>query len=223
MRAGPQYHFVSDAWGDFMNIRKVLLTAGAVSVLLGLLVVSSASGRGFAVDNQSIRAAFSEVIFREPGGASTNCHVTLEGSLHSSTIAKVLGTLIGSVTRATLGRCEVGTATILTEALPWNIRYSGFQGRLPEITSLIVHVPGFAVRSRLSNGITCLSTSEANEPVIGRLHFDANPSHHVRVGTSGGIRTGPECLGIRGELSTEQASRYLLLLGTAFPISITLI
>jgi hypothetical protein len=206
-----------------MKIRKLVLAAVGASVLLGSLVSASASGRSFSVDNQNLRAAFREVIFREGGSASTKCQLTLEGSLHARTIAKVLGSLIGYITRATLGPCVTGTATILTATLPWHVKYSGFQGTLPEITSVIVHTIGAGFQARLSNGITCLARTETNEPGIGRLHFDAQPSHHVRMGIEGRIRT--TCLGISGTLSTEAApnSSYVVGLGTSTPISVTLI
>jgi hypothetical protein len=205
-----------------MKIRKLVLAAVGASVMLGSLVASSASARVFSTDTQSIRALFSEVIFREPLGASTNCHLTLEGSLHSVTIDKTPGTLIGNITRAVLGPCNgTQTATVLSETLPWNVRYSGFQGRLPEITSLITHVIGAAFRARLSNGITCLARTELNEPAIGRFHFDNGGSSHVRVGIEGAIRT--TCIEITGRFSTELASNYVVRSGTSTPISVRLI
>jgi hypothetical protein len=207
-----------------MKIRKLVLATVGATVLLGSLVSASASARSFSVDNQSIRAAFSNVRFVEPRGVAVDCHVTLEGSLHSRTIAKTLGTLIGYITRATLGPCETGASTILTETLPWNIRYSGFEGILPEIRSVILHVVNASFKVRFPpTGPTCLARSEANEPVIGRLHFDAAPSNHVRLGFEGRIRTGIECLGVRGELLSETTSPYVVLLGTSTPISVTLI
>src|SRR6476659_5905806 len=184
-----------------MKIRQVLLTAVSAVVLLGSLVSASASGRSFSVDNQQLRAAFRELALKEGGGASLNCRVTLEGSLHARTIAKVLGSLIGYITRATLGQCVTGTATMLTSTLPWHVRYSGFEGRLPEITSVIYHVIGLALKDRLSNGLTCLFSTETNEPGVGRLHFDASASNHVRMGIEGRIRTS--CLGISATLSSE--------------------
>jgi hypothetical protein len=206
-----------------MKIHELVLAAVGAAVLLGSLVAPSASARVFSSDSQSIRALFSEVIIKEPLGASASCRLTLEGSLHSSTIDKTPGTLIGSITRTTLGQCATGTETILTETLPWNVRYSGFQGRLPEITSVIVHIVGAAIRLRLSNGIICLLRSELSEPAIGRFHFDSSGSHHVRIGLEGAIRTGAECGGIRVAPSTEVASRYVVRSGTSTPVSITLI
>jgi len=208
-----------------MKIHKLVLGAVGAMVLLGSLIASSASARVFSADSQSITASFSEVIFREPAfGATANCRVTLEGSLHSATVDKTPGTLIGSITRGIVGQC-VGTTggTILQETLPWNVRYSGFEGPLPEIRSLIIHVIGAAFRARLSNGITCLARTELNEPGRGRFHFDAAPSNHVRAGIEGAIRTGSECGGFRGTLSTEVTSRYVKRSGTTTAISVTLI
>lgn len=206
-----------------MKLRKLLLVAMGAAAVLGSLVSVTASARSFSVDNQSIRAGFSNVRFTSPGGEAVDCHITLEGSLHSRTVGKVLGSLIGSITRAALGSCETGMFTILTETLPWNVRYSGFEGRLPEITSVIFHIVNAGLRFALPAGPTCLFRTEANEPLIGRLHFDSGASHHVRVGFSGRARTGIECLGVRIELASEATSPYVVLLGTATAISITLI
>jgi hypothetical protein len=45
---------------------------------------------------------------------TTRCQVTLEGSLHTRTIAKVQGALIGYITTARLA-CSSGSLTILPE------------------------------------------------------------------------------------------------------------
>jgi hypothetical protein len=206
-----------------MKIHKLVLAAVGATVLLGSLVASSASGRIFQVDNQSLRALFNEVIFREPTGSSFNCRVTLEGSLHSSTIDKTAGTLVGYITRTIVNNCVAGGATVQNETLPWHIRYSGFEGALPNIRSIVAHVIGASFRTTLTNGIRCHIRSTLAEPVRARLHVDASPSHHVRVGFEGTIRTGAECFGVAATLSTEVASRYVVLLGTSTPISVSLI
>ena len=97
-----------------MKLCKLLLAAVGATVLLGSLV-SSASARAFSVDNSNIRAAFREVRFHFPE-ATVICQVTLEGSLHSMTIAKTIGSLIGYITRATLGPCQAGTATTTSKS-----------------------------------------------------------------------------------------------------------
>ena len=57
--------------------------------------------------------------------------------------SKGVGSLIGYITQAILRPCATGTASILRETLPWHVRYAGFSGSLPNITSLTVHAIGF--------------------------------------------------------------------------------
>jgi hypothetical protein len=202
-----------------MKLCKLLLAAAGATVLLGALVSSASAGR-LSVSNQSISAMWSTVTFTGPFGA-TRCHVTLEGTLHSATMVKTVGSLIGYITRAILNICEAGAATILTETLPWHIRYSGFQGTLPEITSLIVHVIGGAFRIREPGGITCLATTTAAQPGIGTFHRSLG-SHALFGPTIGGrIRTGAECFGAEGTL--ESVSGQISRSGTGLDILVSLI
>jgi hypothetical protein len=163
-----------------MKIGKLLLAAAGATVLLGALV-SSASARNFSISSQRIRSSWREVIFRG-GFGETNCPVTLEGSLHTRTMAKVIGTLMGYITSAIVGTCPVGEATILTETLPWHVRYSGFEPRLPEIRSIIIHVIGTSFRVQEAFGLTCLARSTPERPAVGRFHRE--PVTHELIGVS---------------------------------------
>jgi len=108
---------------------KFVLAVAAGVLALGVAVASA--GR-FSISNKGIRITFNAVEF----GEFARCPVTLEGTLHQSTIPKFGGMLIGYITRATTGRCSVGSAVFLPETLPWHIRYSNFLGSLPRISSL---------------------------------------------------------------------------------------
>jgi hypothetical protein len=186
-----------------MKVYKLFLAAVGATVLLGALI-SSASARNLSISNQSIRASFSSVSFNGPFG-TTRCHVTLEGSLHARTFAKVSGSLIGYITSAILGPCQSFSFTILRETLPWHVRYSGFNGPLPSITSLITHVVGFAYRIREPGGVTCLARSEANEPAVITYHRNTTTQRLEEAGISGRIRTGPECFGAALTLASDSA------------------
>jgi len=175
-----------------MKLIKLSLVAVIMSVLFGALVSTASAGRlEFSIG--STRINFASLEFLMPG-ATTRCKVTLEGSFHSRTLAKVLGSLIGFVTRADLGPCASGTATILRETLPWHIRYSGFSNPLPNITSIFAHVIGVAWRVRESGGIACLARSVAAEPAL--ITYARIPTLLAEI--SGRIRTGIECFGISG-------------------------
>jgi hypothetical protein len=203
-----------------MKIFKVLLaTAGATVLLSGL--VSSASARELSLSNQSFRAAFSSVEAAGFGGI-IRCQVTLEGSFHSRTLRKAAGTLIGYITRAISGPCSGGTTTILTSTLPWHVRYSGFVGALPEITSISSHVIGASFRVRESAGIACLVRTTATEPGVVTYHRNTTTHEITEAGINGRIRTGPECLTIPGTFTSDSAP--VSLLGTSSTrITVTLI
>jgi hypothetical protein len=199
-----------------MKLCKLLLASVAATMLLGALV-SSASARNFEVSNQRIRAIFSEVNFHLLGG-TTECHVTIEGSLHTRTMAKVIGSLIGYITRVDLGLCPVGTATVLTSTLPWHVRYSGFQGVLPRITSIITHVIDSSFRVREPGGITCLIRSTTTEPESVNYHRNPTTGQVETAEIGGTLRTGFECFGAsgsfrsdRGRLSLSNSSTVLIL------------
>jgi hypothetical protein len=191
-----------------MKVCKLLLAAVGAIVLLGALV-SSAGARNFSVSNQSMRVSYREVTFT--GGATdTRCQVTLEGSLHRTTMPKVSGSLIGYITSAILGPCETGTSTILRETLPWHIRYHGFAGTLPNITLIRTHIIGFAWRFREVFGTNCLIRSTAAEPVMATFHRRIETHRLEEVTLNGSIRTGPECLEVFKTIGSDLAKVSLL-------------
>lgn len=203
-----------------MKIYKLLLATAGATVLLGALV-SGAAARNFSVSNTTIRETWRELTFAGMMG-EVKCQLTLEGSMHSRTAAKVLGTLVGYVTRVALGACAVGTATVLRETLPWHVRYQGFQGTLPRITSIIGHVIDNSFRIREVGGGTCLARTSATEPAIGTFHRNTATNEVTEVNVTGEIRTGAECLGVRGSFTSDQGS--VSLVGTtATRITVTLI
>jgi len=148
-----------------MKLFKLLLSVVGAAVLLGALV-STASARVLSSSSSTFRATFSRVDYT--GGFGTmECALTLEGSLHARSISKVPLGLIGSITRAIFGTCPRGSATILQESLPWNVRYMSFEGTLPNITAIHVRVlyPAFRIREP-TFGITCLAQTENEEPLF---------------------------------------------------------
>lgn len=151
------------------------LGAVAAAILLGAVVVSSASARSFSVSSQTFRALFFQLERNDErleitGGFGTyRCALTLEGSLHARTIAKVASTLIGHVNRADMAACSTGLFEnrVLRETLPWHIQYRSFTGVLPNISTFAVSIVGFAMQIREGAfNITCLGTSTAEQPLI---------------------------------------------------------
>jgi hypothetical protein len=197
-----------------MKLFKLLLSVAGAAVLLGSLV-SSASARFLSISNTNIRATFTRVDF-EGGFGTTECRVTLEGSLHSRTIPKVRDTLIGFITSAIVEspRCIRGTATILTESLPWHVRYVGFTGALPAISTIITNVSGSRFQIREPFGITCLASGGIPSGTYTREAGGA---------ISGVAITGTSPTNCGPEGTLRSTGGQLFLLGTTTRISIRLI
>jgi len=204
--------------------RTLLALVGATIVLSAL--VSGASAGRLSTSSRNIRATWSSLEFIEPLGTTVRCPLTLEGSLHSSTIAKVLGALIGHISRGTINDavCSGGRFTILQASLPWHVRYNGFVGTLPNITALKTSVIGMSYRSATPAGI-CLFTSTAAQPL--QLDFSRSTvTRALTAATVGGPMTSNEgCgpFGTRITLTLGGTSNVPTVLGGAAAITITLI
>jgi len=151
---------------------RLLVAVVGATMLLGALATSASAGR-LSISNQRFRATWTRLNFS--GGFGTiECAVTVEGSLHNRTIPKVVGSLVGFITNATVGTCASGSVTVLAETLPWHTQYSGFTGTLPNITAVIAKAIGvsFLVREP-TFGITCLARSTAESPAIGTFNREA--------------------------------------------------
>lgn len=153
-----------------------LVIAGVMLVMLA----NTASAQRLSVTNRNFRIVWAPLNLRpEPaGGLLVQCKVTMEGSFHSNTIAKVAESLIGYVTRATVASsCEAarmwiynGTdinevlgAGVLPNSLPWHVRYESFEGTLPRPTGVRIRLIGMRVLLQ-SAGILCQYTSSAAQP-----------------------------------------------------------
>jgi|SRR6476659_1494462 len=182
-----------------MKLCKLLLASVAATVLLGALV-SSASARDFEISEQRVRATFRNVEFHLVGSTG-RCEVIVEGSLHTRTMAKVSGSLVGYITRAELGPCASGTATIHQASLPWHIRYSGFQGTLPEISSITSHIIGASFRVGVG-AQNCAASSTATEPLIVNYHRNTATRILESAEIRGSIRT--TCFGVTGSFRSDR-------------------
>jgi hypothetical protein len=145
-----------------MNAFRRLLTMTVV-VAAALLITSMASAN---------RLNLSATTFRIVSGAATRqgfviCPLTLEGSFHSASFAKVPNSLIGYITRAALEEelCSGGEARYLQETLPWHIQYSSFMGMLPNITSITTKVIGLGILLTRF-GISCLYRTTPETPGV---------------------------------------------------------
>ena len=196
-----------------MKFGRALFAVVAATVLLGALAATASAAR-LSSSSQTIRATFREVRFTG-GFGTTSCALTVEGSFHSRTIAKVVGSLTGAITRATLGACAQGSATILTASLPWGTRYESFTGTLPSITSIQAAATGpeFSIREPVF-GITCLVAGGTLRGIFNREAGGALTTTAV----NGTVATN---CGASGTLSGTSNSTTVL--GAATRITVTLI
>lgn len=145
---------------------KLWLACLGATVVLGVQV-GGASARNLSISSQTLRATWTSVSFTAPAASvNVRCQMTLEGSFHSRTIAKVAGALVGYITRAGFTACSGTDWRVLTETLPWHTTYQGFSGTLPGITSIRTTLvrPGFQIiASYFGIPVTCTyRTSNVN-------------------------------------------------------------
>jgi hypothetical protein len=213
---------------------KLLLAASAAALALGAAVgIASANRIAIRLEPAkpaTFRAVWTEIIFSGSGLASTiTCPLTLEGSFHSKTIAKVLESLIGYVTRAIVGEatCSGARARALAETLPWHIRYGGFGGRLPEITTITQRIVGFKfllLATIFGFPVSCLYTSTAASPLVGTVNMAGSVAESITINeertvpiSAGQSGSCPAALTFRGRTSS------LTLLGVAERIELILV
>jgi hypothetical protein len=158
---------------------KVALAAlGAAFVLSSAVGVASA-GR-LSISNRSFRATWAPIKY-QGGEIDVDCNVTIEGSFHSTTIAKVAGTLMGHVTRATVARpctggswyylngVEVLRGVTISNTLPWHIRYRSFTGTLPNIQKIGFDIVDYSFLIETPFIPGCLYRSTAARPIQWNL------------------------------------------------------
>lgn len=199
-----------------MKPLNLLLAVAGATIILGALVSTASAGR-LSSSSQTFRAAFSRLDF-SGGFGTTECAVTIEGSLHARSIVKTEGSLIGVITRVTIGTCPRGSATVLIETLPWSIRYSSFEGTLPSISSINTDVvgAGFRIREPLF-GVLCLATTEEGEPATVRFNRE---TRGVLTSARIGGTTDTNC-NIAGTFNATSFS--LTVLNSVTRITVTLI
>lgn len=148
---------------------KLVLAALTASFALAG-TVSTAGANRLSVSNVNKRIAWAPLTWTLEGAGSKSigCPITLESSLHSRTISKVRGALIGYVNRGTAasGSCTGGSVTISQEALPVHLRYRSFSGTLPNITGISLDLIGLAIVIDNEGNICTAVTTAANPAVM---------------------------------------------------------
>jgi len=107
-----------------------------MAAMLLASAVNAGSARNLEVSSQRFRVTWSRMEFQS-ALVTVRCQLTLEGSMHSRTIPKVTGLLIGAITRINMKEesCAGGTGRP-EQPPPWHVSYEGFTGRLPNIETV---------------------------------------------------------------------------------------
>jgi len=142
--------------------------AGIAATITMLSSVSVASANNLSISHGNLwNAVFHPFRLQSSGVTAAACDLTLEGSFHSSTMRKVERALIGHISRATINNCRSGSATVLTETLPWHLQYAGFAGTLPLINEVRILAIGMSFRFRDAIfGSICLARTTTTNPGV---------------------------------------------------------
>lgn len=151
---------------------KVLSTCLGAAIVL-MTAVSVASANRLLVSNKEMRIVWRPLTV-ETIGEAVRCDVTLEAEFHSTTIHKVSPALVGNVTRASVSNCTEGTATMLTETLPWHVTYKGFEGSLPRPTLVSFSVINASFRVDPPGLPACLGRTTTTNPATGEFLIEPN-------------------------------------------------
>jgi hypothetical protein len=144
----------------------------AAALLLALSVTSAASRLSYS--NKEFRIMWASLSFSAAeGGVSITCPVTLEGSFTERTFAKTRNASAARITRAAVGTCQEGNATILAETEPWEVTYQSFTGTLPNITGVRYALINAAFRVEPGLGIVCLARTSTESPAAGDARREA--------------------------------------------------
>jgi hypothetical protein len=148
---------------------KTLMACLTVAVAL-LATVTTTSANNLSQSSRTYRATWTALRIKdiEARGAEAliTCKATLEGSFHSSSIRKVRGALVGQITRAATNTCTGGSASYLTETLPWHMKYEAFEGTLPRVTGILHGIIGYGLSVDPTGAIVqCSGKSEAADPI----------------------------------------------------------
>ncbi len=153
-----------------MHFRMVVLALAGAAFLLATFV-AAVSARILSTSEADFAFTWSELTLATAEGAlPVSCQVTLDGSFHSTSIAKINGALVGLITHASISSCSGGTATLLQGTLPWHVTYEAFLGELPSVDAIRFAITGMSIGVQATGGSVCLATTTPSEPL--RVSFD---------------------------------------------------
>lgn len=158
-----------------MRFNAKLSFAALTAALVLAAAVGAASANRLSISERNFTSVWTVPLSGSGGGEITaECPVTINGSFHSASFAKVREGLVGHIYRAAVGSpCVSGGMTVLTETLPWHVTYEAFRGVLPRITGVAVRLIGASFRVTENFGVNvCLFRTTATNP--GKMIMELN-------------------------------------------------
>ena len=201
---------------------RTLIAALTATILLAA-ATNAATARSLSISNQNVRGTWSSLEFNG-GSVIFRCRVTLEGSFHTRTVAKVARSLVGAVTRATVdeANCTNGNGRPRNETLPWHITYEGFTGTLPNISGVFLLLSRFRFTLTVP-GLCTADYGTATDNITGRVNLSGGEITSLEPVAGRNRATlhsgGAFCPGS----GTFGGSGTVTLLGTTTRIRVTLI
>ncbi len=135
-----------------MRVGRALPFAAVVSIIALAFASCGAAARRLSPDDQDFRIVWSSLTFvtnisSESVSVQFECPVTLAGSFHSATLAKVVHGVVGIVHTASLreSSCTNGSVGFLAATLPWQVAYESLTGTLPRITGVTALIRGISL------------------------------------------------------------------------------
>ncbi len=201
------------------NAARMLAAAFAAAVLMAS-AVATAPARNLSASSQNIRATW-RVLEMTSELVTIRCAVTVEGSFHARTMAKVVGALTGAVTRVSIKEETCTNGRFRPKNVPWHLQYAGFTGSLPNINSILFVISRFRIEVTVSGICTGeYGTPEDRALVTANLTGGAVTSINLGGETRGNLVSGT---GFCPRSGSGGGTASVMLLGSTSSISVTLI
>ncbi len=202
--------------------RIILTTALAATVLLA--IAGAASARRLRPDDIDLGIRWAPLSFIW-GSTTTTCNVTLSGNLHSFTLTKTPGSLIGYITGGTINTCNAGAgATLLSGTLSWHVTYGAFAGVLPTISSVTLNFLGVSFDVDPAGALPgCLFRTDTLRPgrTLGSLNASGQVTGLTADRTASIDLEDPDALCmLAGDLEVENTGAVEDLAGNLFFITL---
>lgn len=153
-----------------MRTRSRLPVALMATAVLMVVAVGAASANTLSLSNARDTASWTAFEVTAGTLGAAKCEVIPIITFHHGTFTKTAGTLIGVVEAVRIKNCTIGQIADIAATLPWHVRYSGFTGTLPNMTTVNVLIVGMGLEITTSGGARCRTTTTAETPARAILN-----------------------------------------------------